>query len=171
MLLNMPEVDLFRAFDTLADMIKSSSMLFNIAANSIFNAPNARALPWVKNLPQMLQPVEVQFTIPHHPFLDLLPWPSVRRKVIIMFSMPEKNWPKDCNGTSLGFMEFVHDCDIGGVAIKGSDPVQEEAWDVDDEFAQKWWWALDPKVLRTADKWRRESGRQPLKMTAFAGKY
>lgn len=171
MLLKVPEIDTFRAFIILADMLQSRKHLFDVTAVSIFNTPNAKSLMWYKGLAANWQPVDVQFTIPHHPMLDLIPWPSVRRKIIIMFSLPESEWPKDCQGTSLGFMEFISDLDSGGVEVKGLDPVKEEAWEVAEMFAQKWWWCLDPKILKTADKWRHERGEKPLKLASFSGKY
>ncbi|KAJ8114956.1 hypothetical protein OPT61_g3277 [Boeremia exigua] len=45
------------------------------------------------SLPANLHPVSVQFTIPHHPAIDLLPWPSVREKLIILFAMPNRLRP------------------------------------------------------------------------------
>ena len=44
--------------------------------------------PAVAGLPANLHPVSAQLTIPHHPLLDVLPWPSVREKLICMLSMP-----------------------------------------------------------------------------------
>lgn len=44
-------------------------------------------------LPPNLHPTSVQFTIPHHPTLDLLPWPSMREKLILMLAMPNKLRP------------------------------------------------------------------------------
>lgn len=45
-------------------------------------------IPAVAALPPNLHPVTAQLTIPHHPMLDLLPWPTVRERLICMFSMP-----------------------------------------------------------------------------------
>jgi hypothetical protein len=44
-------------------------------------------------LPENLRSVAAQLTIPHHPILDLLPWQSVREKLICILSMPSELRP------------------------------------------------------------------------------
>jgi hypothetical protein len=46
------------------------------------------SIPALASLPTNLHPVNAQLTIPHHPLLDVLPWPSVREKLICMLSLP-----------------------------------------------------------------------------------
>jgi hypothetical protein len=51
------------------------------------------SLPALSILPANLHPVAAQLMIPHHPILDLLPWPNVREKLICMFSLPSSLRP------------------------------------------------------------------------------
>ncbi|UZJ53733.1 hypothetical protein CBS101457_003053 [Exobasidium rhododendri] len=47
--------------------------------------------------------------------------------------------------------------------IWGDDPMDEEAWEVSETFAQKWWFLLDDKILRRTAWWRRQRGLPPIK--------
>lgn len=49
--------------------------------------------PCLSLMPANLQPVPAQLMIPHHPALDLLPWPSMREKLICMLALPNKLRP------------------------------------------------------------------------------
>ena len=44
-------------------------------------------------LPENLRPVPAQLVIPHHPVLDILPWPTMRQKLILMLALPSKMRP------------------------------------------------------------------------------
>ncbi|KAF2036555.1 hypothetical protein EK21DRAFT_83512 [Setomelanomma holmii] len=82
--LSIPILGAIRAFASIA-------MAFDVAAHvwdpSYLHvlSPN---MPAVTSLPANLHPVPAQLTIPHHPLLDCLPWPTVREKLICMLSMP-----------------------------------------------------------------------------------
>jgi hypothetical protein len=116
-------------------------------------------------------------TIPHHPFLDALPWPSVREKLICIFSLPSMCRPAiaqdddDEEGTSKPIMRLVTDLDDhrDGVRIHGnlvgwgsSNELAEEAWEVGEVFYKNWWWCLDRKIIGITNRRRRERGLEPL---------
>jgi hypothetical protein len=44
-------------------------------------------------LPENLRPVPAQLVVPHHPALDILPWPTMREKLILIFALPSKTRP------------------------------------------------------------------------------
>lgn len=111
------------------------------------------------SLPENLRPVSVQLVIPHHPALDLLPWPTMREKLICMLAMPSKlrppvareedddgRWP--ClnafgNSTSAGqskaITQLVQDLDDfqdgGGIRVHGN----SVAWGQGSEFVEEAW--------------------------------
>ncbi|KAJ9621843.1 hypothetical protein H2203_006723 [Taxawa tesnikishii (nom. ined.)] len=130
----------------------------------VVTSPDFRAL-WMPLGPQ--QSGNDRFSIPHSPVLDLLPWPAVRTKLITAFSLPESDRPIHSDGQRVNLMKFAHDIEDGGVRIWGPNPLDEKAWEVQPEFVQKWWWALDGQVLQMADRRRRERGEQRLRIDGF----
>jgi hypothetical protein len=121
------------------------------------------SIPTLSALPENLQPVAAQLTIPHHPILDLLPWPSVREKLICMLSMPSAlrppvaqevdegvafhfrvpnaSSPSTSNSIKQGsaIVSLVHDLDDyedgGGLRIHGN----STAWSEGNELLEDAW--------------------------------
>lgn len=118
--------------------------------------------PSAASLPTNLHPTPAQCTVPHHPVLDLLPWPSVRDKLICMLSMPSVFRPpvaQEENGDeqlsplsteslpgsvqyakqSTAVMRLVQDLDDlqdgGGVRVHGN----MTTWNEGNELAEEAW--------------------------------
>lgn len=111
------------------------------------------------SLPANLRPVPAQMAIPHHPALDLLPWPTVREKLICMLAMPSKlrppvareedddeGWPglngsgpSSSMGQSRAITQLVQDLDDfqdgGGLIMHGN----SVAWGEGNEFVEEAW--------------------------------
>ncbi|KAF2830571.1 hypothetical protein CC86DRAFT_463849 [Ophiobolus disseminans] len=83
-LLRIPILDALHAFSTVAFAFGVMPHVWDPSYLHVVPSPTAA----VAALPKNLQPVSAQLTIPHHPMLDLLPWPTVRERLICMFSMP-----------------------------------------------------------------------------------
>ncbi|KAK8198688.1 hypothetical protein M8818_006555 [Zalaria obscura] len=163
----VPEMTLLRASHLLATRLHSLSLIWSPTSSSIFTATDSNptpAPPWISTLPPNLRPTPTQLTTPHHPLLDLLPWPRVRSKLIATFALPPSQWPRDARGEKLGLLQLVYDLEDGGVRVWGADPAVEEAWEVRDGFVERWWWCLDGAVLRAADVRRRERGEAGLRI-------
>ena len=158
--LEVPLLNLLNAAQILAGHLRSRDRLFDLAATSIFNTSTRDESSWSLTLPQNLQPVPAQFSIQHHPSLDLLPWPSVRTKLICMFSRPTAGGlrdPKD--GSVLDFPRFAHDVDEGGLLVDGEEPARAESWEIgSEEFLRTWWWAFSGDVLSQTNARRRKRG-------------
>jgi hypothetical protein len=156
----VPLLNLLNAAQILATHLHSLDRLFDLTSLSIFNTSAPDTTSWTLSLPQNLQPVPAQLAIPHHPLLDLLPWPAVRTKLICMFSVPAVAAPRDAeDGTVLDFQRFVHDVDDGGLFVAGAEPASTEAWEIGDEaFLKRWWWAFDVDVVRASNVKRRGRG-------------
>ncbi|EAW20773.1 uncharacterized protein NFIA_113010 [Aspergillus fischeri NRRL 181] len=116
----------------------------------------------VIELPRHLQPTTSQRLIPHHPILDLLPWPSTRDKLIQVFHLPPEMRPKSAQDP-IGLLRFVYDMeDVSGEGIKvrGGDPFAPEAWEVGQVVFERWWWAFDGEIVERSNcvrKWRGEN--------------
>ncbi|PLB53332.1 hypothetical protein P170DRAFT_473201 [Aspergillus steynii IBT 23096] len=80
----------------------------------------------IKSLPPHLQPIPTQRLIPHHPVLDLLPWPGTRDKLIQVFNLPVSLRPRNAQDP-MGLVRLVHGMeDVGGegIRVQGGDPFE-----------------------------------------------
>lgn len=111
------------------------------------------------SLPANLRPVPAQMCIPHHPALDLLPWPTMREKLICMLAMPSKlrppiareedddgRWPSmsgfgtsSSAGQTKAVTQLVQDLDDfqdgGGLLVHGN----SVAWGQGNEYVEEAW--------------------------------
>ncbi|KAF2116166.1 hypothetical protein BDV96DRAFT_686568 [Lophiotrema nucula] len=167
-LLPIPALATLNAFSTIATMLNLVSEIYNpLYLHTLPSIPNP-------SLPPNLHPIPAQVAIPHHPLLDILPWPSVREKLICMFSLPSALRPSAARGDEgEGVMRIVQDlddfgegCRVHGNAVgwgEGSELV-EEAWEVGECFYRNWWWCLDSKVVESTNRRRRERGLGALRL-------
>ncbi|CAI6318710.1 unnamed protein product [Periconia digitata] len=132
------------------------------------------------NLPPNLHPTPAQLTIPHHPFLDALPWPSIREKLICMLAMPSGLRPPVARddepgsmGQGLAVLQLTTHLDDyrDGIRVHGnmvgwgdSSEMVEEAWEIGECFFRNWWWCIDEGAVRITNMRRRERGLRPLRM-------
>jgi hypothetical protein len=55
-------------------------------------------LPLAASLPDNYQPTAVQKAVKHHPVFDLLPWPSVRSKILHILTVAHGSQTSTCKG-------------------------------------------------------------------------
>ncbi|KAF8474798.1 hypothetical protein BDZ91DRAFT_711753 [Kalaharituber pfeilii] len=126
------------SFDTLS--------MVDYDALSPFNSTDA-IIP--ANIPKDLVPTALQRSIPHHPYIDIIPFPGFRDKL-------------------LRFMDLVDEDDICMMMftdwkIWGSRPWDKISWEIGEKFAQKYWFLMDEDMKRSSDFWRSQRGLKPLK--------
>lgn len=110
-------------------------------------------------LPKTFQPTPAQQTIPHHPFFDVLPWPSLREKLICVFSMPEQMRPPSARGPmALAQMSMDIDDFSEGWRVEGGTGMSEEDWEIGQAFFRHWWWALDRSIIENTNRLRKKRG-------------
>lgn len=101
----------------------------------------------IATLPENLRPTRTQQLLPHHPLIDILPWPTVRNKLIMFFAQPEELRP-----AQLGMEQLVEDFEdeVEGVVVKagGAEPWEAHTWEVGKALEKRWWFVLDGKVKR-----------------------
>ncbi|KAJ5763305.1 hypothetical protein N7533_001986 [Penicillium manginii] len=115
-------------------------------------------------LPLHLQPTRTQRSIAHHPVLDLLPWPSVRDKLIQVFHLPVHMRPGNAQDP-MGLIRFVYDMedDSGeGVTITGQNPLEPGTWEIGQLVFERWWWAFDTGVIEGSNRSRKTRGKARL---------
>jgi hypothetical protein len=102
--------------------------------------------------PPSLYPVPVQQLIPHRPYLDVLPLPSVRSRLLEV-------------SLHFGCTEFWFDM-IDGFTIWGQSPWEEMGWEVSESFVRKWWFLVDKDVIKQSNFWRAQRGLAALELQA-----
>ncbi|EAW11085.1 uncharacterized protein ACLA_067210 [Aspergillus clavatus NRRL 1] len=117
-------------------------------------------------LPRHLQPTTSQRFIPHHPILDLIPWPNTRDKLIQVFNLPPAMRPKPAQDP-IGLLRLVYDMeDVGGegIRVQGGDAFTVNAWEIGQTIFERWWWAFDRDIVERSDYARSLRGEKPLRI-------
>jgi hypothetical protein len=132
----VPHIKLLKATMTIAQVLGCQEMMWDPNTRWTFNPPHAVLLP------PNLQPTEAQRHIPHHPIFDILPWPSVRTKLISMFGLPpELRHPTARDSEALIHLAEDIEDTSEGFRVHGSDGLSDEAWEIGEAFYKNWWWA------------------------------
>ncbi|KAK4234445.1 hypothetical protein C8A03DRAFT_47220 [Achaetomium macrosporum] len=175
--LSVPPLTLLRALVRIATRLNAMPSAWSLTAASPFNTGLG---PDPSQLPPAWQPTPTQLTVPHHPVLDLLPWPGVRDRMIGYLSL---DLPVDVgdgggntdggvsgggsgSGTGSRLLDFIYDMEDGaeGVRIWGADPYDEANWEVGQVVFERWWFVFDKRVVELSNRWRRRRGAEPLRI-------
>ncbi|KAF3767420.1 hypothetical protein M406DRAFT_251725 [Cryphonectria parasitica EP155] len=162
-LLPVIELTLLRAFMRIASRLGCTSSVWDIHATSPFTDPSSPT----QHLPQTWQPTTAQLLVPHHPLLDFLPWPSVREKIISVFTLPEEMRPAAAKSPT-ALVQFAYDLEDGaeGIRIWGEDPYDPLSWEVGQLLFERWWFIFDGAVIEQSNSWRVMRGAARLRITA-----
>ncbi|KAL9616155.1 MAG: hypothetical protein Q9160_008935 [Pyrenula sp. 1 TL-2023] len=104
-------------------------------------------------LPSAIAPTLQQQIVPHKPYVDMLPWASLRDRIL--------NSPEAINEA-----EFIKDMACSDLKVWGSMPWDPMGWEVGPEFARKWWFLMDESIMRTTNFWRGQRGEEALLLTS-----
>ena len=99
--------------------------------------------------PVGFSPTELQSRLPHFPYIDLLPFPSMREKLL------------RC-GEVINQDKIWSDLTAGGFTVWGKTSWDKRGWEVHMDFASKWWWLMTDKVLDESNFWRMQRGEKIL---------
>lgn len=111
---------------------------------------NIRALAHL--LPPSISPTIQQQTVPHQPYVDMLPWPSLRDKILT-------------SPTAINEPELLIDMASGDLKVWGRIAWDPMAWEVGPAFARKWWFLMDDSIIQTTNFWRSQRGEEGLTLT------
>lgn len=158
------ELTLLKGIMRIAERLGSPDDIWSLTAQSLFTKGTATP---ADQLPTTWQPTATQILTPHHPFLDFLPWPSVRDRVINIFALPERARPPSAAGP-MGLVNLAYDIEDNseGVRIYGEDPYDPAYWEVGQVVFQRWWFLFDRDIIATSNRWRRLRGAPPLALEA-----
>ena len=156
------ELDILRGASAIASRLNINDLIWSLDSVSPFADP-AMAFANFDHLPLNLRPTRVQKTIQHHPIIDLMPWPTVRDKLIYVLSQPAQYRPPKA-GSPTALLEFVYDVEDSaeGVRIWGEDPYSDQSWEVGEKVFKNWWWAFDANVIRRSNQLRQSRGAKLL---------
>lgn len=125
-------------------------------------SPFNTAGPWqddsLHTLPIDLQPTVIQRSIPHHPWLDLLPVPQMRDNLILAGEFEEESQlcldMKGSGSTRSG---------RSGIIV-WSDPWDPAGWEVTEPFARSWGWVIRNcyDLAHSTNRWRAKRNERPL---------
>ncbi|KAL1962706.1 hypothetical protein VTN77DRAFT_9250 [Rasamsonia byssochlamydoides] len=102
------------------------------------------------SLSAALQPTFLQLRTPHHAYIDLIPSPSLRDRLI-------RTDPDTANAFLTEVCTFVYETeDRGQLTIWGDDHLSEFAWEFSAEVLEKWGGILTEEWRERANFWRRQ---------------
>jgi Domain of unknown function (DUF3425) len=162
-LLEMPMAKLMSAGIQIANMLDCADALWDpLTARTLQLRPAG-------TIPSWFQPTPAQRALPHHPFLDLLPWPGVRSKLVVAFSMPAAQRPAIARDP-LALMLLMADVEDEreGFRVTGADGLDADAWEIGQAFVSHWWWALDREVVHKSNQLRLRRGAERLRLMPAA---
>jgi hypothetical protein len=106
--------------------------------------------------PPSLAPTALQCSKPHYPYVDLLPFPSLRDNLLKA-------------GDIIDSREMWDDLSAGEIKVWGSTPWDKTGWEVGERFARKWWFLMTEEVLEKANFWRAGRGDRRLSVSEIKG--
>ncbi|KAI0543364.1 hypothetical protein F4679DRAFT_569104 [Xylaria curta] len=157
------ELVLFRGLNRIANRLRcNTTTIWQLDANSPFNDGTHTALT-AQKLPPAWRPTLSQLTVPHHPVIDLLPWPKVRDRIIMLLGLPDESRPPAASG-SLMMVHLAYDLEDGaeGARIWGDDPCEPTSWEVGQVLFERWWFIFDRQVIDQSNYWRKLRGAATL---------
>ncbi|KAI0431025.1 hypothetical protein F5Y09DRAFT_330657 [Xylaria sp. FL1042] len=159
------ELTLLRGLMRIAMRLRcNTTKIWELGANSPFNDGTHTALT-TQELPLVWRPTLSQSSIPHHPVIDLLPWPGVRDRIILLMGLPDEARPPALAGP-LAIAQLAYDLEDGaeGARIWGDDPCEPTSWEVGQTLFERWWFVFDRKVVDQSNYWRKLRGAPTLCM-------
>ncbi|GIK05305.1 hypothetical protein Aspvir_009411 [Aspergillus viridinutans] len=118
-------------------------------------------------LPPALKPTAIQRTVPHHPWLDLIPFPYMRDTLILTQDfIDEEQLCHDLCGQ--GESAVQHPGRGAGIGETGilvwKDPWDSSGWEVTETFLRVWGWTVRDcwDLFRSTNAWRSRRGERPL---------
>jgi hypothetical protein len=128
-----------------------SAIITNAALLHINCAPATRHTPLpllpAPDQPPSLAPTALQSQIPHFPYLDLLPLPLLRDKLLRHNVDPYEIWA---------------DLMAGEMKVWGGSPWVGNGWEISERFAVKWWFLMSDEILGGTNFWRGVRGEGAL---------
>jgi Domain of unknown function (DUF3425) len=153
--MDIPVLNVMKAGYNIASLLNCQDTIWDITSRRTLTPSFLSEI----QLPPNFEPTTAQRIIPHHPLFDILPWPSVRTKLITVFSMPALARPIIARDP-MALMQLVYDLDDSaeGLRITGFDWRDEANWEVGQKVFENWWFVLDRDIIRRSNTLRERRG-------------
>jgi hypothetical protein len=159
--LAVPELECMNTACAFAKLLKCEGTIWDMKCTRILQLPQHE----IATLPEILRPTNAQKYIPHHPMIDVIPWPSVRSKLICAFSQPLEMRPLNLRD-DMALLRLTYDLDdpAEGVRVSGSDRTDLANWEIGQQLFQNWWWAFDHSIIAISTRKRASRGAAKLRI-------
>lgn len=158
LLLHLIQFNFTRALMENTTILGLTSEQLHDDAISPFNTTGPWQYDFESCLPPSLQPTIIQRSIPHHPWLDLLPVPHMRDNLIRAGDFEEETQLcLDMKGSGNAGSEK------NGIIV-WSDPWDPAGWEVTESFARSWGWVIKDcfDLAHSTNRWRAMRNERPL---------
>ncbi|KAK9384136.1 hypothetical protein V1515DRAFT_487942 [Lipomyces mesembrius] len=157
LLLGLTRLNLVRAMYANMDILGYTASEIEDDAQSLFSMVGPRGAEYYEAmLPPPLRPTVIQCTVPHHPWIDIIPIPRMRDNMILA-------------GESIDDEQLCHDLcgkrtGVGSGIIVWKVAWDPAGWEVTETFMQLWGWAVQDcwDLFRSTNAWRISRGEKPL---------
>jgi hypothetical protein len=173
-LLCIMQFNVMRALGTISSIIglSTANLTDDACESPFYDSKFARSCHHSVNnksltrLPPSLKPTDLQRSIPHHPWFDILPFPEMRDNLLrleldtdVVASSSRYNADSLCHWM-VGLDATQKE---GGLVVWG-DPCDIASWEVTAEFYRQWGWTLGRCVdlFKSTNSWRERRGEKPL---------
>ncbi|KAH8810662.1 hypothetical protein F5884DRAFT_258369 [Xylogone sp. PMI_703] len=146
---------LLRATSTISALLANAAVLHIDCSRRL--GPGIFVQPHLL-VPPSLTPLTLQSTVPHHPYVDLIPIPPLRERLLVA-------------SDAVDGREIWNDMYLGDVKVWGSIPWEGDSWEISERFAIKWWFLMSDEVLMGTNFWRRVRGEEQLTMEGIKGSF
>ncbi|KAF4992616.1 hypothetical protein FGRMN_7017 [Fusarium graminum] len=102
-------------------------------------------------LPPSIAPTQLQKSVAHMSYVDMLPWASLRDRLLKSLTIINQE-------------ELMCDIRFGSLKVWGVVPWDPMGWEVGEEFATRWWFLMDSGIIQTSNFWRAQRGEPPLQV-------
>ncbi|KAE8453541.1 hypothetical protein EG329_010402 [Mollisiaceae sp. DMI_Dod_QoI] len=136
-----------------------------------FASGNMAALEAVWNdIPKSLQPTPAQITKPHHPWMDMIPFPTLRERALTLGSLKPPIIDIDEFKNDIFLNSGIRCWRVGGPRGSGQ-PWDMRSWEAEPWFLKKWWILVggeSGEVWEQTEWWRAMRGKGKVEMDGAA---
>ncbi|RDW61645.1 hypothetical protein BP5796_11537 [Coleophoma crateriformis] len=118
-----------------------------------------------EHAPLSLQPTDLQQTVVHESWIDIIPYPAMRDN--ILSNQDQLDVDALCDDFLGGMYDGLSEVQSRGLILWG-DPWSADGWEVSDGFARKWAFLLRGcgDLIKSTNKWREVRGERRLVVKA-----
>lgn len=153
-LLSLVKYNLYRAVAANSWSLGIDPRLMHSDILSPFTSDHSATSPLCFSLPSSLHPTALQRSIPHHPYIDLFPFPSLRDRLMqIANTIDEDELCADFAGENLDPEGGGHT----GLTVWG-EPWDPHSWEIAEPLWKKWSWLLGgcSELFEATNHWRQK---------------